>query len=74
MSGGVVAVLFAAAALGLWQRERWALPLLIGLGLFDIVGEFIGQGTLAIEIVVSFLVAVTIVWLSLRLLRRANAP
>jgi len=74
VSGGVVAALFAVAALALWQRERWALPLLIGLGLFDIVGEFIAQGTLAIEIVLSFLVAIAIVWLSLRLLRRANAP
>ncbi len=73
VSGGAVAILFAIAFVGLWQRERWALPLLTGLAVFDIVGEFVGQGTLAIEIVVSFLVAILILLLSLRLLRRRLA-
>ena len=73
VSGALVAFLFGVAVVGLWQRERWALPLLTALAVFDVIGEFIGQGTFAIEIVVSFLVAILILILSLRLLWRRRS-
>lgn len=68
--GGVSAVLFAVAAVGVWRHRRWAPPLLIGLALVDIVGEFIAQGTLIVHIMVSFIVAWAIVVLAWRVWRR----
>lgn len=65
-SGGAVAVLFAVAAWGAWLRRRWAATLLVALALFDIVGEFVGQGTLIIDLVVSFVVAWVVLLLALR--------
>jgi len=64
--GGISAVLFAVAAVGLWNHRRWAPPLLIGLALVDIVGEFIAQGTLIVQIVVSFIVAWALLGLAWR--------
>ncbi len=72
-SGGAVAVLFAVALVGLWHRRRWAPMLLIGLALFDIIGEFVGQGTLIIDLVVSFVVAWVILLLALRARARIAA-
>lgn len=66
VSGGIVGVLFVVAVVALLRWEPWAPALLIGLALFDIVGEFVGQGTLMIEIVVSFLVAVVLLMLAVR--------
>ncbi|GMU41909.1 MAG: hypothetical protein AMXMBFR23_27750 [Chloroflexota bacterium] len=66
VSGGVVAVLFALAAGGAWGWRRWAPSLLVGLALFDIVGEFVAQGTLFIDVVVSFVVAVVLLPLAWR--------
>lgn len=68
--GGIVGVLFVVALVGLIRWEPWAPQLLIGLALFDIIGEFVGQGTLMIEIVVSFLVAVALLILAIRALPR----
>jgi hypothetical protein len=39
------------------KRKRWAIDLVIGLAFFDIIGEFVAQGTIVILITVSFLVA-----------------
>lgn len=66
VSGGVVAVLFAVAAFGLWQWRAWAPMLLVALALFDIGGEFVAQGTVMIEIVLSFVVAVVLLPLAWR--------
>ncbi|PKN81567.1 MAG: hypothetical protein CVU47_06240 [Chloroflexi bacterium HGW-Chloroflexi-9] len=66
VSGGVVAVLFAVAAVGLWRWRAWAPTLLVALALFDIGGEFVAQGTVIIEIVVSFIVAVILLPLAWR--------
>ena len=63
--GAIVAVLFAAALWGLVARRPWAVDLAIGLALFDIVGEFVAQGTLSIALTVSFLVAVLLLALAL---------
>lgn len=70
IAGGVVAVLFVVATAGLLRWQPWAPQLLVGLAVFDIVGEFIGQGTIMIEIVVSFLVAVALLILAIRALPR----
>ena len=70
VTGGIVAVLFVVALIGLLRWEPWAPRLLVGLAVFDIVGEFVGQGTIMIEIVVSFLVAVVLLILALRAIPR----
>ncbi len=68
--GGIVAVLFVVALVGLLRWEPWAPRLLVGLAVFDIVGEFVGQGTLMIDLVVSFVVAIALLILALRALPR----
>ena len=66
VAGALVAVLFAVALWALLVRRPWAPRLLIGLALFDIVGEFIAQGRLGITINVSFIVAVLLLVLSIK--------
>jgi hypothetical protein len=63
--GGIVAVLFMLSLVGLLRQRGWVSGLLIGLALFDMVGEFIAQGVVAIVITVSFLVAAGILILAL---------
>ena len=68
--GAMVAVLFAIAAWGLIAGRRWASGLVVVLALFDIIGEFVAQGTLVITITVSFLVATILLILGLVYRRR----
>ncbi len=70
--GGLAAVLFAVALWAMIRGRAWAAHLIIGLALFDIAGEFVAQGTLAIGLNVSFIVATAI--LVLVLLHRRQAP
>ncbi len=63
--GAIAAVLFALALWGLLTRRAWAVGLVIGLALFDLLGEFVAQGRLAIQLNVSFLVAGTLLILCL---------
>lgn len=63
--GSVVAVLFWISLWGMIVGRRWASALVVGLALFDFIGEFVAQGTLAITITVSFLVATMIVILAI---------
>ncbi|MGE3961041.1 MAG: hypothetical protein AB7F65_05105 [Dehalococcoidia bacterium] len=70
VTGGIVGVLFLVALAGLLRWAPWAPRLLVGLALFDIVGEFVGQGTLMIDLVVSFVVAVALLILAVRALPR----
>lgn len=58
ISGAVIAVLFAISWWGLLTKHSWSVDLLIALAAFDILAEFVAQGTFAIAIPVSFLVAV----------------
>lgn len=60
ISGFIVGILFLINILFLYQRKRFSIILLFFLALFDFIGEFIAQGTLAIEIMVSFIVATAI--------------
>ena len=62
--GFVVGLLFAVSARLQFKNERRGYLLLLYLALFDFVGEFVAQGTLAIEIVLSIIVA-TIILLTL---------
>jgi hypothetical protein len=55
--GALAAVLFALALWGALGDKKWASLLAGGMALFDIVGEFAAQGTLAIQLNVSFLLA-----------------
>ncbi len=71
--GAIVAVLFAVALWGLVKQRRWAAGLVIGLALFDVLGEFVAQGTVGIQLNVSFLVASTLLILCLAYRRSAAA-
>jgi len=68
--GFVVGLLFAASAWLQYRNERRGYLLLLYLALFDFIGEFVAQGTLAIEIVVSIVVA-AIILVTLFLNRKA---
>lgn len=70
--GGVAAVLWLLGLWGMLRRRSWALGLLIGLAIFDMVGEFIAQGWLTIVITVSFVVATAILVLALIYRRQAK--
>lgn len=71
IAGAGIATLFMLSLWGLFADQGWAINLLIGLALFDIVGEFIAQGRMDIAIPVSFVVAVVILILAL-VYRRQN--
>lgn len=60
ISGFMVGILFLVNIPFLLARKRSSFTVLFLLALFDFIGEFIAQGTLAIDITVSFLVASTI--------------
>lgn len=70
--GGIVAVLFALALWLIWRGNPLGAWLVIGLALFDIVGEFIAQGTLGININVSFVVAIVLLILGIIYARRGG--
>jgi hypothetical protein len=70
--GGAVAVLFALGLWAIFKGRAWARKLVIALALFDLIGEFAAQGTIAIDITVSFLIAGAL--LVLALLHHAKAP
>jgi hypothetical protein len=75
--GGAAAVGFAGATAGLWQRRMWSIRVLVGLATLDFVGEFVAQGTVFIDITLSFVVAVTILLLAvpqLAVFSRAQPP
>ena len=63
VSGVLVAILFAVACLALVQKRRWGLYLLPFLAVFDIVGEFIAQGTVLVVINISMVVAIALLLL-----------
>lgn len=71
--GALAAVLFALSLWGLLAGKRWALGLVIGLALFDLIGEFVAQGRLAINLNVSFLIAALILILALAFRRQKRA-
>lgn len=63
-SGIVLAFLFMIAFWGTIRRRKWRITLVAALALFDIIGEFIAQGTIFITITVSVLVAIVLLILS----------
>jgi hypothetical protein len=63
--GAIVAILFLLSLWGLITQQKWAANLVIGLALFDLLGEFVAQGTVIIAITVSFVVATILLILSL---------
>jgi hypothetical protein len=63
---GIVALLFFIALWGLLTEKTWSISLVAGLAVFDIVGEFIAQGTIFITIMVSFVVAIVLLVLCYR--------
>lgn len=63
--GAVVAILFILSLWGLITQQKWATILIVGLALFDLIGEFVAQGTIFIAISVSFMVASLLLILTL---------
>ena len=63
--GAIVAMLFVISLWGLIKHKNWAPNLIIALAIFDIVGEFIAQGRIGIQVNVSFLVATILLILAL---------
>lgn len=57
ISDFIVGILFLINIPFLLQRKRSSFSILFFLALFDFIGEFIAQGTLTINITLSFLVA-----------------
>lgn len=60
MSGFIVGWLFLINLPFLYRHKPFSFNLLFALALFDIIGEFIAQGTLIIDITLSFVVAIVI--------------
>ncbi len=60
VSGFLVGILFLTNTFFLWQGKPFSFVFLFCLALFDFLGEFVAQGTLIIDITVSFVVATTI--------------
>ena len=65
IAGAGLAVLFALALWAVARGGAWATKLVVALALCDMVGEFIAQGTLAIDMNVSFIVATALLVLAL---------
>jgi hypothetical protein len=63
--GAMLAVLFVLGLWGISTQRNWAIDLTIALALFDIIGEFVAQGKIGIQINVSFIVATILLILSL---------
>jgi hypothetical protein len=57
ISGALVAILFVVSLWGLLKKQIWSVNVLIALALFDLFGEFVAQGRVAITMTVSFLAA-----------------
>lgn len=68
--GSIVAVLFCVAFWGTLRDRRWAINLVLGLALFDIIGEFIAQGTLMITVTISFIVACGLLVIAIMIMRK----
>lgn len=70
--GATVAVLFGISLSGLIRKHTGAVDAILYLALFDIIGEFVAQGTLVIFITVSFLVAVVLFLLAFTYRRQSR--
>ena len=71
--GAIAGVLFGIALAGHLTGRRWAAWLALALAAFDIVGEFVAQGTITIQVNVSFIVAIIVLLIAWTELRR-NRP
>lgn len=64
VAGGVVGALFALALAGHLTGAPWSSRLAVALAAFDIIGEFVAQGTLSILVTVSFVVVIAVLLLA----------
>jgi hypothetical protein len=63
--GAIITILFIVSLWGMISRKRWATNLILALAMVDIMGEFIAQGKLGIEMNVSFMAATALLILAL---------
>src|SRR6185369_18093667 len=54
ISVAMIAILFIISLCGLLNKQVWAINLLTVLAVFDLVGEFVAQGRVAITMTISF--------------------
>jgi hypothetical protein len=57
VSGAIIAVLFVVSFFAVLLKKGWAVYLLAAIAAFDVIGEFVAQGTFTISVNVSILVA-----------------
>jgi hypothetical protein len=74
ITGALIGTLFIVSLWGMLTDKSWAINLVIGLALFDIVGEFVAQGKIYIVCTVSFLAAILLLILSLIYKKREYTP
>ena len=74
MLGIVIVFLFALSFWGIYTEQEWAINLLMGLALIDVIGEFVAQGTVMIAIPISFIVAVILLILTVIYQNRIKQP
>ena len=60
ISGFIAVILFLVNIPFLYNQRPFSFRLLFALALFDLLGEFVAQGTLLIDITVSFVIALVI--------------
>ncbi|HEX6268884.1 MAG TPA: hypothetical protein VFZ43_01500 [Anaerolineales bacterium] len=65
VAGAIVTILFVLSLWGMVRKHSWALILVVVLALFDMVGEPVAQGRIAIAINVSFIVATVLLILAM---------
>ena len=70
--GAIVTLLFILSLWGMLKQQKWAINLIAALAIFDILGEFIAQGKIGIEMNLSFLVATVLLILTLIYRRRTS--
>lgn len=74
VAGAIIGVLFGLSLWGMVTRHRWALGVTMALALFDLIGEFVAQGKIAITLTVSFVVAAALLVLALVYRRQTRGP
>ena len=72
ISGAIVTILFILSLWGMIVGRKWAINLVTGLAIFDIIGEFIAQGRIDIVTPLSFIVAILLLILAI-IYRRQEA-
>jgi len=72
VAGAIVALIFVLDLWGMATRRAWSMALAMALAAFDLVGELVAQGKLAITLTVSFVVAAALLGLAIAYSRQGR--